>query len=181
MASLDDAHEFRVSMEITFQTLNELESSGLVTRYAVGGAFALNFYTEPVVTFDVDVFVFVPNADSPLISLAPIYDYLRAKGCAEQHEHVLIAGTPVQFIAAFNPLVEEAVREASERTFKTVRVRVLRLEHLAAIMLKTGRAKDNVRLAQLLELTSLDVPLFQGILERHSLSATWAKFQERFL
>ena len=168
-------------MEKTFQTLNELEASGLVTRYAVGGAFALSFYTEPVVTFDVDVFVFVPNADSPLVSLAPIYDYLRAKGFREQREHVVIAGTPVQFIAAFNPLVEEAVREATEQTFKAVRVRVLRLEHLAAIMLKTGRAKDNVRLAQLLELASLNVPFFHGILERNSLSATWAKFQERFL
>jgi len=168
-------------MEKTFQTLNELEASGLVTRYAVGGAFALSFYTEPVVTFDVDVFVFVPNAESPLISLAPIYDHLRGMGCLEQREHVVIAGTPVQFIAAFNPLVEEAVREAIEKSFKAVRVRVLRLEHLAAIMLKTGRAKDNVRLAQLLELASLDEPLFHGILKRHSLLAAWAKFQERFL
>ena len=44
-----------MSMEKTFETLNELEAAGLVTRYAVGGAFALSFYTEPVVTFDVDM------------------------------------------------------------------------------------------------------------------------------
>lgn len=168
-------------MEKPFQTLNDLEAAGLVTRYAVGGAFALSFYTEPIVTFDVDVFVFVPNADSPLVSLAPIYDYLRARGCAEQHEHVVISGTPVQFIAAYNPLVEEALSEAVDKTFKAVRVRVLRLEHLAAIMLKTGRAKDNARLAQLLEVTSLDEPLFHGILERHALTAAWTKFKERFL
>jgi hypothetical protein len=168
-------------METTFQTLNEIESAGLVARYAIGGAFALSFYTEPIVTFDVDVFVFVPNADSPLVSLAPIYDYLRARGCPEQHEHVIISGTPVQFIAAYNPLVEEAVREAVEKLFKGVRVRVLRLEHLAAIMLKTGRAKDNTRLAQLLELTPLDEPLFRSILERHELTSTWTKFKERFL
>jgi len=37
-------------MEKTFQTLNELETAGLVTRYAIGGAFALSFYTEPIVT-----------------------------------------------------------------------------------------------------------------------------------
>ncbi len=37
-------------MEKTFQTLNELETAGLVTRYAGGGAFALSFYTEPIVT-----------------------------------------------------------------------------------------------------------------------------------
>src|SRR5687768_10595271 len=103
-------------MEGVFQTLNDLEVAGLLTRYAIGGAFALSFYTEPIVTFDVDVFVFVPDAESPLVSLAPIYDYLRARGCAEQREHVVIAGTPVQFIAAFNPLVEEAVRDAVNKT-----------------------------------------------------------------
>ena len=37
-------------MEITFQTLIELETAGLVTRYAIGGAFALSFYTEPIAT-----------------------------------------------------------------------------------------------------------------------------------
>ena len=37
-------------MEITFQTLIELETAGLVTRYAIGGAFALSFYTEPITT-----------------------------------------------------------------------------------------------------------------------------------
>lgn len=168
-------------MEKTFQTLNELETAGLVTRYAIGGAFALSFYTEPFVTFDLDVFVFVPNAESPLVSLTPIYDYLRAKGCPEQREHIIIAGTPVQFIAAFNPLVEEAVREAVEKSFKAVRVRVLRLEHLVAIMLKTGRAKDNTRLAQLLEAVSLDESLLNGILERHGLTGAWTKFRERFL
>jgi hypothetical protein len=168
-------------MQTTFQTINEVEAAGVVTRYAIGGAFALSFYTEPVVTFDVDVFVFVPNADSPLVSLTPIYDYLRARGFSEQREHVVISGTPVQFIAAFNPLVEEGVREAADKTFKGVRVRVLRLEHLAAIMLKTGRAKDNARLAQLLEVTPLDESSFRGILERHELTAAWTKFKERFL
>jgi len=167
-------------MEKTFQTLNDLGELGLVTRYAIGGAFALSFYTEPIVTFDVDVFVLVPNADSPLVSLSPIYDYLRGKGYEEQREHVIIAGTPVQFIAAYNPLVEESLHEAVDKSFKEVRVRVLRLEHLAAIMLKTGRAKDNARLAQVLEVTALDQQRFRGILERHELTAAWNKFKERF-
>ena len=41
----------RDEMGKTFQTLNELEAASLVTRYAIGGAFALSFYTEPIVTF----------------------------------------------------------------------------------------------------------------------------------
>jgi hypothetical protein len=90
-------------MEKTFQTLNDLEARGLVTRYAIGGAFGWSFYTEPIVTFDVDVFVFLPNSDSPLVSLSPIYDHLRGLGCEVRHEHVMIAGTAIQFLVARNP------------------------------------------------------------------------------
>jgi hypothetical protein len=168
-------------MEKTFQTLNELESAGLVLRYAVGGAFALNFYTEPIVTFDMDVFVFLPSTASSIVTLTPIYDLLRARGCPERKEHVLIAGTPVQFIAAFNPLIEEAVREAVDKSFKAVRVRVVMVEHLMAIMLHTGRAKDFTRLAQVLAESTFDRSLFEAILKRHDLVAAWDKFQARFL
>jgi hypothetical protein len=168
-------------MERTFQTLNNLETEGLVTRYAVSGAFALSFYTEPVVTFDLDVFVLLPTADSPLVTLTPIYNYLRARGCTEQREHVMIAGTPVQFIAAYNPLVEEAVREAVDKSFKAVRLHVARVEHLFAIMLQTGRPKDTARLAQLLPDTVFDRTLFETILARHNLAGAWTTFQSRFL
>lgn len=167
-------------MEKTFQTLNELESAEVVWRYAVGGAFALSFYTEPIVTFDMDVFVFLPSTPGAILTLTPIYDFLRARGCPERKEHVLIAGTPVRFIAAFNPLIEEAVREAAEKTFKAVRVRVVRLEHLMAIMLQTNRPKDLTRLAQVMAETSFDRPLFERIIRHHNLQTAWDQYQARF-
>jgi hypothetical protein len=167
-------------MERTFQVLNELEAAGLVLRYAIGGAMGLMFYTEPFITFDLDVFVFVPNSDSPVITLAPIYDYLRERGCEERREHVMIGGTPVQFIAAYNPLIEEAVREAVDEAFKGVRVRVARLEHLLAIMLQTGRAKDHARLAQVLGGVSVDETAFAAIRSRHQLEGVWQQFRQRF-
>jgi hypothetical protein len=43
-------------MERTLQVLNELEKSGVLTRYAIGGAMGATFYIEPVLTFDLDVF-----------------------------------------------------------------------------------------------------------------------------
>ena len=168
-------------MELTFQKLNEFEAAGVVTRYAVAGAFALSFYSEPVVTFDLDVFVSLPDATSKLVTLTPIYDHFRALGCEEQREHIVIHGTPVQFIPAYNPLIEETVREAKDMSFKSLRVRVARLEHLFAIMLQTGRSKDSARLAQLIPDTSFDKPLFEAILARHYLGPAWAKFQSRFL
>jgi hypothetical protein len=168
-------------MEKTFQTLNDLEARGLVTRYAIGGAFGWSFYTEPIVTFDVDVFVFLPNSDSPLVSLSPIYDHLRGLGCEVRHEHVMIAGTAIQFLVAPKPVVEEAIREAAEKAFKQVRIRVFSPEHLMAVMLDTGRPKDFARLAQVVESVAYDDTKLAGILERHALTAAWQKFKERYL
>ena len=44
-------------MRQTLRVLNELESAGVLSRYVIGGAMAATFYVEPLLTFDLDVFV----------------------------------------------------------------------------------------------------------------------------
>jgi|SRR5579872_3976917 len=166
-------------MEKIIQILNEMEKSGIVQRYALGGAVALLFYTEPVLTYDLDVFIAVPPPTAGLITLTPIYEHLKALGCEEQQEHLIVAGTPVQFIPAYNALIEEALREAVEKSFHLTKVRVLGLEYLLAIMLQTGRPKDQARLGQLLYEVQPDATLFAGILERHGLTQRWKAFLSR--
>ena len=163
-------------MEKTLAVLNELETVGLIRRYAIGGAVALLFYTEPVVTYDLDAFCLLPTETGPLITLSPIYEYLQQQGWPAQQEHILIAGIPVQLIPAYNDLVVEAVTMAPEQSFKQTRTRVLLYEHLLAIMLQTGRPKDRLRLLQSLEERQPDGPVLQEILGRHGLMAAW---QER--
>ena len=58
---------------------------------------------------------------------------------------------------------------------------VLTAEHLAAIALQTGRAKDHARLLQFVEAAAIDVVRFQRILERHRLVDRWRTFERRFL
>jgi hypothetical protein len=36
----------------TIEVLNELEKESFFSRYAIGGAMAATFYTEPFLTFD---------------------------------------------------------------------------------------------------------------------------------
>jgi len=55
------------SMKGTLQVLNELESAGVLNRYAIGGAMAATFYLEPLLTFDLDVFVALPQFESGLL------------------------------------------------------------------------------------------------------------------
>src|SRR5512139_2258433 len=48
-------------MDKTLQVLNGLERDGVILRYAIGGAMAATFYAEPVLTFDLDIFVLLPR------------------------------------------------------------------------------------------------------------------------
>jgi hypothetical protein len=158
----------------TLAILNELESAGLVERYAIGGAMAAFFYAEAVVTEDLDAFVLLQTSGG-LISLTPIYDFLKQHGATEEREHLWLAGTLVQLIPTFDALTEEAVREAVEKNVGQTKTRVMRVEHLIAIALKTGRAKDFARITLLLEQAEVDVARLQEILVRHQLQNQWKK------
>ena len=54
-------------------------------------------------------------------------------------------------------------------------------EHLMAIALQTGHAKDHARLVMYAEAGIADVDRLRDILARHSLRDAWAKFENRFL
>ena len=160
-------------MEKAIQVLNALERDGVLGRYAIGGAMAATFYVEPILTFDLDVFVVLPEAPGGLLTLAPLYESLCARGYAVQGECVEIEGVPVQFLPTYNPLLEEALREAREMDYGETPTRVLGVEHLAAIALQTGRAKDRLRVRLFLDEATMDRARLNTILSRHGLQEKW--------
>ncbi len=165
-------------MEKTLQVLNALEHDGVFRRYAIGGAMAATFYAEPVLTFDLDVFVLLPPAHAAggLLSLAPLYEDLRRRGYVEEGDCVLIEGVPVQFLPAYNTLIEEALTEARETLYEHTPTRVLRAEHLAAIAVQTGREKDRERVRMLAEQAPMDTVYLCGVLTRHGLEGKWKQW-----
>ena len=166
-------------MRRTLEVLNELEKHGVFSRYAIGGAMAATFYTEPFLTFDLDVFVVLPRTPGGLLTLAPLYDALRTRGYSEQeNECIRIEGVPVQFLPAYNTLVEEALNEAQEIMYENVPARVLRSEHLLAICLQTGRSKDRERVRILREQAKLDQNFLADVLRRHQLEDKWKLWTE---
>jgi len=56
---------------------------------------------------------------------------------------------------------------------------VLRPEYLVAIMLQTGRPKDNERVLRFLQETDLDDPLLDTILKKHSLIQLFEKYRRQ--
>lgn len=163
-------------MEETLKVLNELERDGVITRYAIGGAVGAIFYMEPFLTYDLDVFVLLPETAGGLLTLAPIYEALKRRGCEEEGECLLIEGMPVQFLPAYNPLLEEALAKARDIRYAETITRVLRPEHLAAIMVQTGRDKDRQRFSTFMQEVGLDADYLRSVLTRHQLAdrfKTW--------
>ena len=163
-------------------TINQMQVDGVIERYAIGGAVGATFYLEPFSTLDVDIFVaFRSKPGSLIVSPQPIFDYLKARGGTMEGEYIVIGGWPVQFLPPGTPLVKEALQESVERDVDGTLAHVFTAEHLAAIALQTGRAKDKARLLQFVEAGALNAARFQAILARHNLVDAWRKFERQFL
>jgi hypothetical protein len=159
-----------MAIKEVIQTINQLQADGVIDRYAIGGAVGATFYLEPVATLDVDIFVaFKSEPGSLIVSPQPVFDYLKARGGTMEGEYIIIAGWPVKFLAAGTPLVKEALKESLSKDVDGTPARVFTAEHLAAIALQTGRAKDKARLLQFVEAGALDAPRFRDVLARHGL------------
>jgi len=153
-----------------FAAIERMKAAGVVKEYALGGAMALIFWSEPVATFDLDIFVLLESAGI-LVSLAPIYEWASRNGYREQAEHLIIAGVPVQVIPAHNELAVKAVETAVELDYEGQPVRVIKLEYLIAMYLEpSARSQKRLqRVAALLDENALDRSLLNELLARYNL------------
>jgi hypothetical protein len=156
-------------MREALRALNQLVSDGVIEGYAIGGAVGASFYIDALQTEDVDAFVFLPEPPSGLVSIAPIFEALVAQGGVIEREYVRFGSWPLQILTDATPLLSEAIREAAEVSFHDVPTRVFRPEHLCAVALQTGRAKDYLRVSLFLEQGAVDVAALNRVVERYGL------------
>jgi hypothetical protein len=179
-----------MGMKATLEVINAMEADGVIGRYAISGAVAAYNYIEPTVTDDLDILIaFKETSDRPksgLLTLAPLFAYLKAKGYQEHRkEGLVIAGWPVQFLPVASDLDAEALTQAQELEVQinqaegSIRTRVLRAEHLVAICLRVGRPRDLIRITQFLEEDAVDLPVLSEVLRRHHLKEAWQAFCSR--
>jgi hypothetical protein len=160
------------SFSAALRAVNSLKAEGVVEDYAVAGAMAILFWTEPVPTYDLDVLVFLPAADSSLVSLDAIYRWAEKRKYRSDAEHVIVEDVPTQFIPAPGALADEAIRTAAVLDYEGVPVRVVRPEYLVALYLEPSARtpKREARAAMLLEWPGLNRAELDEILKRHELS-----------
>jgi len=159
-----------------------MQSDGIIGKYAIGGAVGATFYLEPSATLDVDIFVTLPLAPgSSLITLAPLYDYLKAHEGKVEGEYIVVGGWPVQFLPPRDAIEQEAVANAVLAKVEDVDTWVMTAEHLVAIALRTGRTKDFNRILQFIEQDAVDRKKLQEVLQSHGLAPKWQQFERRYL
>lgn len=166
-----------MAMEKAIKIINEMQALGIIKKYAVGGAIAAMFYTEPLLTYDLDIF-FAPSEESEnLLALSPVYEYLKGKGYKPEQEHIIIEGIPVQFLPLYNDLVKDAVDNAVQVEYKDTTVNVLKLEYLVAIMIQTSRPKDKQRIIKFLDEANINETDLERILDKHNLKTAFAIYR----
>ena len=163
-------------MKKTFSVLNDLKKKGLIHDYAIGGGIAAVFYIEPVLTYDLDVFILLSD-EKDMQPLSAVYEYLKMKGFLPKQEQIVIEGIPVQFLPAYTELLREAVTEAQVIDYQGTTTRVMTVEHLLAIMLQTGRPKDRERFFKVMEEARIDSGTLSRILDRFVLQDKFKKWQ----
>jgi hypothetical protein len=178
-----------MGMKQTLDVINGMEADGIIGRYAIAGAVAAYNYVEPTVTEDVDILIAFETgpqrAHTGLVTLGPILSYLKDRGYSEyRKEGILIEGWAVQFIPVANSLDAEALAKAADIDLEIpshglVRARVLRPEHIVAIALRVGRARDRSRIIQFLEEEAVDVAALCDVVQRHGLANDWAALCRR--
>lgn len=168
-------------MRATLQAINQMQADGVICHYALCGAVGAAYYSEPVTTLDVEVFVilsFDPNG--PAASLIALHDYLVAHRCKMNGECFEIGGWPVHFLAASNDLEREAVAGSLPVSIDGDRTWVMMAEHLVAIALAAHRMKDRPWILRLTEHDAVDELTLKAILKSHGLIAKWAEFEQEY-
>jgi len=161
-------------MKKALQIINKLKSEGLIEDYAIGDGVGTMYYTEPITTYDLDIFITIKEKGQGIILLTPVFEYLKSKGYKWSGEHIILDDYPVQFIAA-DDLEKAAIKNARDITYQGVKTRVMGPEHLIAILLRAGRAKDILKVRMILEQYSIDHSRLSGILTRYKLKEKYRK------
>jgi len=165
-------------MQEALRALNRLVYDGVIEAYAIGGAVGASFYIDALQTEDIDAFIFFPEPPSGLFLITPIYEALSAQGGVIEREYVRFGSWPLQILTDATPLLTEAIQNAVDVEFHGVETRLFRAEHLCAVALQTGRAKDYARVSMFLEQKAVDEDKLKALAERYELLERLTKARE---
>ena len=162
--------------------LDDMQNTGIIADYAIGGAVAAILHYEPISTIDLDIFFFLSEQPTGLIlSLEKIYNYAREKNFSFDKDFIYIHGALVQFVeASLSPLWIEAIATADIMEIDSRAVKVIGKEYLAAMWILAGRRKDIRKIEMFDEAEIMDAQILYKILAKFGLLQKWKAQQHNF-
>ncbi len=141
-------------------SFNEVKNEGIIQDYAIIGGYAVIYHAVPYSSYDLDIGIIVHDDDS----YHKLHEHYRKKGNKIENVYIHIGGMPVQFFPNINILYNEVVERALKVTVANIPTKVATIEHLIVLALDAYRAKDKIRILQLLE--KADKKLLDDIITR---------------
>jgi len=132
--------------------LEDAVVDSIITHWALCGGIAEEYYANPPATKDIDFFVNMP--DKSIMGSVELYKYFLAKGATPYKHMVEYKGIVVDLIPKDDALHIEAMKKAEYRIVNNVEMLIIPIEYLAYIAINTGRDKDLVRAAKLIQYDS---------------------------
>lgn len=125
--------------------------------HAFGGALALAYYAEPRGTADIDVNVFVPEAEArealrPLLEIgAAAGEHTLERADVEGQTRLVLDGTPIDLFFSYDPFHDAAQRDVRRVPFAGDAIPILAAEHLVVCKVVFDRPRDWVDIEAILE------------------------------
>jgi len=167
-------------MKETLKLLNEMVQSGVISEFSISGAVAAIYYSEPMTTAVLDVFVSFPEGTRQA-SVATVLDDLREQGFHEfVQEGIMVHGVPVRFLPVTPGLSSEAHAHAIRAEYQSIPIRVVDKEYLMATLLAVDRPEQLRRLLDFISRDDFDHARFDSIVDRHGLADQWKTIRHRF-
>lgn len=167
--------------EKVVEVLRDMHRQRIIGSYAIGGAVAASLYYEPISTVDLDIFfVFEPPQKGLILSMEPIYNYVRGHGYEFDKDFIYIDRWPVQFIeSSHDPLWIDGLENARSFKVGNAEVKVIPPEHLVIMWAQAGRKKDFAKIDSFEEAGLMDATILRNLLEQFNRLEQWRSIQGR--
>jgi len=143
---------------------NDLKKKKVFEDYAIGGAVAVNYYTDVRDTIDLDLYLLTDDAGYSLL-----WENLTSMGYKPKGHRIEIEGILVDmFPVSIHLIFEEALRDARRVRVRDIWVKVFRPEYLIATKLVAFRDRDQVDVRDLFRFTDVNMSKLEDILRRYS-------------
>lgn len=162
-----------------FRLLEQMEKEGILSQWAIGGSIGVMFYTEPYLTKDIDVFVYMEPTMTGIIDMNFIYGWLSNMGYSEfEKQFIVIDGWLVDFLPTREGLINEAVLNCNMFEVDKIKVKVIKPEYLIAIAFETGRKQDYAKIERILQQGEINKRGLIRILKKFNLHEKWEAYEQ---